>query len=76
MLMEVLLIQVHLLIMFLIEACQESILDDVIFDASVDITNVTIAAGGNFLLVYLETLHQVLEELKDNLEYTELLTQQ
>ena len=28
-----------------IEACQGSLLDDVEFDASVDITNVTIASG-------------------------------
>ena len=31
----------------LIEACEGSVLDNVLFDASVDITNVTIAAGGN-----------------------------
>ncbi|MFL2598628.1 MAG: PKD domain-containing protein, partial [Flavobacteriaceae bacterium] len=31
----------------LIEACQGSLIDDSLFDASVDITNVTIAAGGN-----------------------------
>ncbi|MDB4227388.1 hypothetical protein N9799_01110 [Flavobacteriaceae bacterium] len=31
----------------LIEACQGSILDDALFDATVDITNVAIAAGGN-----------------------------
>ena len=31
----------------LIEACQGSVLDNVLFSSSVDITNVTIAAGGN-----------------------------
>ena len=31
----------------LIEACQGSILDDALFDATVDITNVAIVAGGN-----------------------------
>ena len=53
----------------LIEACQGSILDDVIFDSSVDITNVTIAAGGNLPSGLFGDFTPGVGGLKVNLEY-------